>query len=145
MKKYQRFFPESFDFFPKTYILPDEYKTFRKYFDENHGKIMIAKPSKGKGGDGIFFVQSTKDIQKDTAKAFDYIAQEYIANPLLIDNKKFDLRLYLMIKGVNTMEAYIAFEGMARFCTEDYTDPRTCNHGEAYMDDANLFGHLTNY
>ena len=43
------------------------------------------------------------------------------------------------------MEAYIAMEGMARFWTEEYDDPTKCNHGEDYMDDRNLFSHLTNY
>ena len=48
-------------------------------------------------------------------KLNEIVAQEYVMNPLLIDNKKFDLRLYILIKGVDVMEGYIAFEGMARF------------------------------
>lgn len=43
------------------------------------------------------------------------------------------------------MEAYIASEGMARFCTEDYSEPENAKHGEEHMDDADLFSHLTNY
>jgi hypothetical protein len=53
-------------------------------------------------------------------RVHEYIAQQYVPNPLLIDNKKFDFRLYLLVTGVDTMQAHIAFEGMARFCTEDY-------------------------
>ena len=145
IKKYQRFFMPEFDFIPQTFILPEDYKEYSKFFDENKDKIMLAKPSKGRGGEGIFFVKSKRDISKETIKAYDYVLQEYISNPFLIDNKKFDFRLYLLIKGVNEMEAYIAMEGMARFCTEDYDDPKKCNHGEDFMDDRNLFSHLTNY
>jgi len=79
----------------------------------------------------------------------EYIAQEYIKNPLLIDKKKFDFRLYLLIKGVDTMKAYIAFEGMARFCTEDYNPPKSKtkrnNENDEKEVDESLFAHLTNF
>ena len=94
IKKYQRFFKNEYDFIPETFVLPDEYKDFTKFLDENKGKMMIAKPSKGRGGEGIFFVKSKKDISKETMKAYDNVLQEYISNPFLIDNKKFDFRLY---------------------------------------------------
>jgi hypothetical protein len=47
------------------------------------------------------------------------------------------------------MHAYIAFEGMARFCTEDYKKPKnkTQDKDEAKEPDENdnLYGHLTNF
>jgi hypothetical protein len=107
----------------------------------------IAKPSKGRGGEGIFFVKKASDLNKEDMRLQEYIAQEYIENPLLIDNKKFDFRLYLLVKGVDYMEAYIAFEGMARFCTEDYVPPTRKDNTKAEQGDVNenLMGHLTNY
>lgn len=47
----------------------------------------------------------------------EYLVQRYIENPLLISGKKFDIRLYVMIKGVEKIEAYVYEEGLARFCT----------------------------
>jgi hypothetical protein len=47
----------------------------------------------------------------------EYLVQRYIENPLLINNKKFDIRLYVVIKGVDPIEAYVYEEGLARFCT----------------------------
>jgi hypothetical protein len=46
----------------------------------------------------------------------EYLVQRYIDNPQLIDTK-FDIRLYVVIKGVDTIEAYVYEEGLARFCT----------------------------
>lgn len=43
--------------------------------------------------------------------------QRYVENPLLVNNKKFDIRLYVVIKGVDPIEAYVCDEGLARFCT----------------------------
>jgi len=57
--------------------------------------------------------------------------------PLLVDNKKFDLRLYLVLKGVDAVDVYLCQEGMARFCTKEYCKPTAKN-----CDD--LFMHLTN-
>ena len=68
------------------------------------------------------------------------VAQMYINDPLLLDGKKFDLRIYVVVTGINEgqMHAFIADEGLARFCTETYEQPNKDNFSKAYM-------HLTNY
>ena len=124
IKKYERFFPDDYDFMPNTYILPEDYKSYRRHLDENPDRFLIVKPSRGKGGDGIMFVKHKDDIGRNTMRTFEYVAQEYVKNPLLIDKKKFDFRIYLLIRGISKMEAYVALEGMARFCTEDYVTPK---------------------
>lgn len=57
---------------------------------------------------------------------------------MLLDNKKFDLRLYVLIVGFNPIRAYLADEGLARLCTEDYKQPHAGNL-------KNMFIHLTNF
>ena len=66
------------------------------------------------------------------------VIQEYISNPLLVDNKKFDMRLYVMLKGIDEIEIMLCKEGMARFCTEDYEEPTSENLNT-------LYAHLTNF
>lgn len=68
------------------------------------------------------------------------VVSRYISNPLLIDGIKFDLRVYVVITGINEDEihAFIADEGLARFCTEKYERPTPQNLKHSYM-------HLTNY
>jgi hypothetical protein len=56
----------------------------------------------------------------------------------LIDKKKFDLRLYVVIKGVEPLQAYLCDEGLARFCTSNYVKPDQNNIKNLYM-------HLTNF
>ena len=49
-----------------------------------------------------------------------YIVQEYLSSPLLVSEKKFDLRIYVCVTSLQPLVAFIANEGLARFCTEDY-------------------------
>ena len=66
------------------------------------------------------------------------LVQRYIRTPLLLDGKKFDLRLYVLVVGYDPVEAYLADEGLARLCTENYKQPNPANM-------KNMFMHLTNF
>ena len=68
----------------------------------------------------------------------DLILQRYIAKPLLLKNKKFDLRVYVVYCRMNPINIYVCDEGLARFCTEDYEKPSKKNMKDYYK-------HLTNY
>lgn len=68
----------------------------------------------------------------------EYLIQRYVDNPILVQNKKFDIRLYILIKGVDPIEAYLFEDGLARFCTQNYKKPDSMNLRNLYM-------HLTNY
>jgi hypothetical protein len=45
---------------------------------------------------------------------------EYIANPLLLNGYKFDMRIYVVITCINPLRVYIYEEGLARFATVKY-------------------------
>jgi len=68
------------------------------------------------------------------------VVQRYIDNPYLIKGYKFDLRVYVVVSGIKDGEitAFLADEGLARFCTERYNKPSRENYKNIYM-------HLTNY
>ncbi|VDN88792.1 unnamed protein product, partial [Brugia pahangi] len=96
----------------------------------------IVKPDDGAQGTGIYLIQKPEQIRKPKACQ---LIQEYIVDPyLLSDNLKFDFRVYAVIKSINPLSIYVAREGMARFCTEEYAMPTSTNFG-------NLYAHLTNY
>jgi len=59
-----------------------------------------------------------KDLKtiSQSARYKDCVIQRYISNPLLINKKKWDMRVYVLIHGVNPMKAYVATDyGLARF------------------------------
>ena len=45
------------------------------------------------------------------------IVQRYLEKPLLVDGFKFDLRVYVIACGFDPIHAFLADEGLARFCT----------------------------
>ena len=58
--------------------------------------------------------------------------------PHLIDGLKYDMRIYVLIYGVDPLRIFVFREGLARFATEEYIAP-----GKKNID--NLHMHLTNY
>ncbi len=61
-----------------------------------------------------------------------------MAEPYLLDGLKFDLRIYVLLYGVNPLRIFMYQEGLVRLATEQYTRPSDQNM-------RNLFIHLTNY
>lgn len=136
----RRTFPKQFNFSPISFLIPEEASALEQYWQKHPTFMFIAKPSAGKGGEGIQLIQKFKDLPTNSMKGDlkEMLVQRYIKTPLLLDNKKFDLRLYVLITGFDPIRAYLADEGLARLCTEDYKMPHAGNL-------KNMFIHLTNF
>ena len=137
ISRLQRFFPIDYKFMPDSFLLPDEVRDFEHHMRQYPGQTFIAKPSKGRGGDGIILLKKFTDLPK-SAFHHEFLAQRYVDNPLILDKKKFDCRMYVLIRGVDPVEAYLCDEGLARFCTHNYKKPDYNNIKDLYM-------HLTNF
>ena len=99
---------------------------------------MIIKPSSSSQGKGIFL---SNDLNEITEKCYDpakgsqtFVVQKYIPNPYLIDNLKFDLRLYVLVTSCNPLRIFLYEDGIARFAANDYEEGDLDKHI-----------HLTNY
>lgn len=99
----KRYFPSEYSFVPTEYSYPEQKKELVEYCKENSSTWMIAKPSRGCGGEGIFLF---KGKFNSPMLNNEFVIQRYISKPLLVENKKFDLRLYVLIKNLDPLEAY---------------------------------------
>lgn len=82
------------------------------------------KLSTGKRALGIHMVTSPSDLPQDSKNQ--YIAQRYISNPLLLQGRKFHIRLYLVITSLQPLRALLHREGLVLLAANNYSsDPRT--------------------
>ena len=109
-------------------------KPNRKFNLSNPNETFIIKPENSCQGKGIYLVQDPMEVDQ----AENQVAQKYITNPFLIDGLKFDIRLYVLLYGVNPLRVFLFKDGLVRLATETYLQPSEDN-----ID--NLFMHLTNY
>jgi hypothetical protein len=121
---------------PETYILPRDYDIFvneklKNFNLEDKTNLWLLKPCASSRGRGIRFLTDLENIPKKI------IASHYVYNPHLINGRKYDLRLYLLVTGYTPLKIYLYDDGLARFCSEEYDlNPEKMN---------NSFIHLTNY
>lgn len=132
VKLQDRFGKEAFDFLPETYLLPEAFTEFAAKLTEEPEGIWIAKPNASSQGKGIFLVESLESLQMSEP----YVVSRYIANPYLINNLKFDLRIYVLVTSYDPLHIYLYNEGLTRFASEEYIPI-------GYK--KNRFMHLTNY
>ena len=71
-----------------------------------------------------------------------HVVQEYLKDPYLIDDLKFDLRLYVLVLSCEPLKIFMYQDGIVRFATKKY-QPLDCNSDRKELN--NFCMHLTNY
>ncbi len=84
-------------------------------------------------GTGIKVVNKWNQIPKSQ----NLVVQRYIARPHLINNTKYDLRIYVLVTSIHPLRIYLYDEGLVRFASAEYA-PDNDTLGDVFM-------HLTNY
>lgn len=135
-ERMKKLFPDEYDFCPKTWILPFDFHDFQTHFNADglSQKTFIVKPDHSCQGRGVFLTRNLSQINRADV----LVAQQYIARPLLIAGKKFDLRIYVLVTSCTPLRVYLFKDGLVRMCTADYVTPNTDNLDQRFM-------HLTNY
>lgn len=133
MAKISKLLPKEFDFVPRTWIMPTDYSSLLTYALETkknafaqqkpNRTTFIMKPANGAMGHGIKLFRNVEKIQPIE----NFIVQEYIPNPYLIDGFKFDLRIYALVTSCDPLRAFIYNNGLVRLGTEEYQEPHESN------------------
>ena len=139
-KYYKRLFPEMYNYAPPTFILPNDGEAFEVEFKKSKKTIWIVKPVNLSRGRGIHLLRGEsefKDLYKRSLKLTlpQYLISKYIDKPHLLNLKKYDLRIYVLIASYTPLRIYLYQNGLVRFATENYIKG----------DFENVFVHLTNY
>lgn len=108
------------DFLPQSWLFPSEMGNVRKALESGKEKILIAKPSNRSGGGGIRLISNENQLEQIKES----VIQSYIANPLLIHGRKFDLRIYILITSLDPLRVYLYDKALVRMCSMKYDSPK---------------------
>lgn len=119
---------ERMHFFPRSYVMPEDYHLLQRDALAAPGQRWILKPSNAARG---------KDIRllRDVATApvgERWMVQEYLHHPHLMFGRKYVLRLYVLVSCVEPLRAYLYREGSAKLASEPY-DPDELTNPFAYL------------
>jgi tubulin polyglutamylase TTLL6/13 len=117
LQKIIPYFPELFTFLPLSFVLPQQDADFVAAFAKQD-KRFIVKPDGGSFGRGIQILNPGQTYNTPNGLA---VAQEYI-DSYLIENTKFDFRVYVLVASVTPLRIYVYRDGVARFCSEESND-----------------------
>ncbi|MBA2778366.1 PqqD family peptide modification chaperone [Billgrantia kenyensis] len=118
------------DFFPRAYVMPQDYHALQQAARDNPTQRWILKPTNASKGKGV---RVLRDVA-EAPLAPDWLVQEYLDHPHTIRGHKYVLRLYVLIASLAPMRVYLYRQGFAKLASEPW-DP----------DDAdNPYSQLTN-
>ncbi|CAD8177226.1 unnamed protein product [Paramecium octaurelia] len=134
LSKVKRRFPTEYSFIPNTYLLQYDFERFERIRECAPKKTLwIKKPVASARGNGIKLINKKSKLTADKR----YLVMDYISNPHLINNFKYDLRVYVLITSTDPLRVYMYKDGLVRFATQEYSLKSS--------DIKKRFIHLTNF
>ncbi|XP_053327163.1 tubulin monoglutamylase TTLL4 [Spea bombifrons] len=133
-KMQARFGRKEFNFFPQSFVLPQDIKLLRKAWEEGGTRQKwIVKPPASARGMGIQVIHKWSQLPKKRP----LLVQRYLHKPYLISGSKFDLRIYVYVTCYDPLRVYLFTDGLVRFAS--------CKYSSSMKSLSNKFMHLTNY
>ncbi|XP_069588860.1 tubulin monoglutamylase TTLL4 isoform X2 [Ranitomeya imitator] len=133
-KMQARFGRKEFNFFPQSFVLPQDIKLLRKAWEEGGSRQKwIIKPPASARGMGIQVIHKWNQLPKKRP----LLVQRYLHKPYLISGSKFDLRIYVYVPSYDPLRVYLFSDGLVRFAS--------CKYSSSMKSLSNKFMHLTNY
>uniref|UniRef100_A0A915PJ10 Uncharacterized protein n=1 Tax=Setaria digitata TaxID=48799 RepID=A0A915PJ10_9BILA len=111
---------------PRAFELPEKRDELLAYVNAHPNILWVKKSNEHRG----IKISDIRELQLSDNHSF---LQEYVSNPFLIDNRKFDIGIYTVITSVSPLRVYI-YEGdvLLRFCSKDY-EPFDANDVDKYV------------
>lgn len=133
-KMKSRFGKKEFSFFPRTFILPQDFRKLKKAWEGGGSRTKwIIKPPASARGVGIQVIHEWSQMPRKRP----LLVQKYLHKPFLISGSKFDLRIYVYVTSYDPLRIYIYNDGLVRFAS--------CKYSSSVKTLSNKFMHLTNY
>eukprot|EP01059_Diplonema_ambulator_P009902 TRINITY_DN19885_c0_g1_i2.p1 TRINITY_DN19885_c0_g1~~TRINITY_DN19885_c0_g1_i2.p1 ORF type:complete len:567 (+),score=79.93 TRINITY_DN19885_c0_g1_i2:104-1702(+) len=122
------------DFAPVTATTYEEFLEEEEKCGEK--TLWVVKDDRGLGGNGI---RITYTVAMQDFAGPRKLVQAYVHPPLLINTRRFDIRVYVLVTSFTPFRVYMAKEGVVHLCVDSYHTP---------TDESNLgpmSSHITNH
>jgi tubulin polyglutamylase TTLL4 len=136
LQSFARKFRTEFSFFPTSFVLPADADALAAFASHEDKALVIYKPANASCGRGIKVLDAARDLKSLNVKKL-AVVQRYLDDPMLINERKFDLRIYVLVTSLDPLKIYVYDEGLVRLATEPYTMSKKSL--------SNTCVHLTNY
>ncbi len=147
---------QAMDMIPPTYCLPRDRAALEAAAAAEPGALWLLKPANSARGQGIRLLDDPRGIKPPGSPEGGWIVQRYLADPHLIDHRKYVLRLYVLIRSVAPLRVERYAQGFAKLAShaytlDDLTDPYIhqtnpdINATNARVDDPVVFIDLEGY
>lgn len=145
--------------YPLAFVLPDDLEQWKRHAEANPHKKWIYKPNGETMGRGIILIDAISQVdskekpfrtrcrnvevfdpKEPPLKERDYanygVMQEYMVNPMLLENRKFAVRVYMLVARTKPYLTYHYNFGYIKRCGEFYDENKFRKE--------DLFRHITN-
>jgi len=106
------------------WMLPRDYDIMiRQAKNEYSSKSFILKPTDRGEGNGIVVVDNWRKLarwKENFPDLDEAVVQTYLPNPFLINERKWDMRTYVLVTNVHPLRAYMYRDGLVRFASSKY-------------------------
>jgi hypothetical protein len=118
------------DFVPRVYSMPGDYEALQQAALDDPDRCWILKPKNSSRGRGVRVLKDVTSVPRETK----WMVQEYVAKPHTMKQRKYVLRLYVLISSIAPLRVYLYHQGFAKLASAPYD-----------IDDIeNRYSHLTN-
>ena len=132
-KNQKKLFPNEYNFIQETYLYPEDKDKINELFMNykiDNNNLWIIKPKNEYSGNDIHIFKLLNDEKED------FIITRYINNPHLLNEKKYTLRVFVLVSGLKPLRIYLNKEGIILLAREKFNlEPKNLN---------NKYIHLTN-
>ena len=121
-------YSKDFNYIPESYFIPEQINLIEKKFNDNIWIINKAEKldnNKSNSGLNIKYpkiINSFEEIKSKKNYQENLILSKYISNPLLINNKKFTMRAFVLVTGFSPLKLYLYRDGYLIFGQNDYNE-----------------------
>lgn len=115
----KKFFNKDYNYMPETYYYPENRDLIESKFKNykmNKDNLWLIKPLNKYGGRGIYIFKSLEQMKEKN-----FIITKYITNIDLINKKKYDLRIFVLISGLKPLRIYLYTDFLVRIASEDFS------------------------